>query len=147
MSRLGQAILSGLLSCFVGTTYFLIEVVWKMVRGRSDNISWTMLVLALLIGLLIERLGAEQPWETPIWVQAIFCGLTITVAELAAGCILNLWLGWNVWDYTNMPGNLLGQVCPQFMLLWCVVSGPAIVLLDWMRYAIAGGEKPRYFWK
>ena len=43
-----------------------------------------------------------------------------------------------------LPGNLWGQVCPQFAALWCVVSGPAIVLLDWMRYAVRGGERPHY---
>lgn len=33
MCKMGDAILSGLLGCFVGTTYFLIDVVWKTARG------------------------------------------------------------------------------------------------------------------
>lgn len=55
--------------------------------------------------------------------------------------------GWRVWDYSHLPGNLLGQVCPQFTMLWCLASGPIIVGLDWMRYAVRGGERPRYFLK
>ena len=144
MRKAGDAILSGLLACFIGTAYFLLEVVWKSARGYPQAISWTMLVLALLLGLVLERMGAELPWNCPIWAQAILSGLAITAAELLAGCILNLWLGWAVWDYSHLPGNLLGQVCPQFTALWCLVSGPVIVGLDWMRYAVRGGERPRY---
>ena len=55
-------------------------------------------------------------------------------------------MGMGVWDYSHLPGNLWGQVCPQFAALWCVVSGPAIVLLDWMRYAVRGGQRPHYIW-
>ncbi|WP_312942969.1 DnaB-like helicase N-terminal domain-containing protein [Oscillibacter sp.] len=104
-----------------------------------------MIVLALLLGLMMERMGAELPWRCPIWTQAILCGLTITAAEFLAGCVLNLWLGWRVWDYSGMPGNLLGQVYPEFAALWCLVSGPVIVGLDWMRYAVRGGQRPRYY--
>uniref|UniRef100_UPI002899A74A putative ABC transporter permease n=1 Tax=Oscillibacter sp. TaxID=1945593 RepID=UPI002899A74A len=118
MNKSGDKILSGLLSCFVGVTYFIIEVVWKTARGHPEGISWSMLVLALLLGLVMERMGAELPWNCPIWAQAILCGLTITAAEFLAGCVFNLWLGWRVWDYSHLPGNLLGQVCPQFAGLW-----------------------------
>ena len=68
----------------------------------------------------------------------------ITAAELAAGLVLNVWLGLGVWDYSGLWGNFLGQVCPQFRLLWCFGSIPSIVILDWLRYAVEGGERPRY---
>lgn len=147
MRNCGDVILSGLLSCFVGSVYFLIEVVWKTVRGHPEGISWTMLVLALVLGMVMERMGAELPWNCPIWAQAILCGAAVTAAEFLAGCIVNLWLGWNVWDYSELPGNVLGQICPQFAVLWCLVSGPVIVGLDWLRYAVRGGERPRYTWR
>ena len=50
-------------------------------------------------------------------------------------------------DPHTMWGNLWGQICPQFAALWCLVSGPVIVGLDWMRYAVRGGERPHYKWK
>jgi len=147
MRKAGDVILSGLLGCFVGTVYFLLEVAWKTAQGHPEVISWTMLVLALLVGIILERMGAELPWRCPIWAQAILCGAAITGAEFAAGCVVNLWLGWGVWDYSDLPGNVLGQICPQFAALWCFVSGPIIVGLDWMRYAGRGGVRPRYYWK
>ncbi|WP_195640663.1 putative ABC transporter permease [Flavonifractor plautii] len=62
----------------------------------------------------------------------------------ATGLVLNVWLGLGVWDYSHLAGNILGQICPQFTLLWLVLSVVGIVILDWMRYAVEGGEKPRY---
>lgn len=47
-------------------------------------------------------------------------------------------------EYSHLAGNILGQICPQFTLLWLVLSVVGIVILDWMRYAVEGGEKPRY---
>ncbi len=147
MRKCGDVILSGLLACFVGSAYFLIEVVWKTVQGHPEGINWTMLVLALLLGLVLERMGAELPWNCPIWAQAVLSGLAVTAAEFLTGCIVNLWLGWGVWDYSHMPGNILGQICPQFAGLWCLAAGPVIVGLDWLRYAVRGGERPRYIWR
>ena len=147
MYKAGDWILSGLMGCFVGTVYFLIEVTYKTVIGHPEGISWTMLLLALVMGIIMERMGAELPWRFPIWAQAILCGGANTAAEFITGCIVNLWLGWDVWDYSDLPGNFLGQICPQFAALWCILSGPCIVGLDWMRYAVRGGERPHYYWK
>ena len=142
--RARKAILSMLLWFWAGGVYFFIEVLWKTLRGRPDAISWTMFLLAIILAIPLERCGAEMKWETPLWVQGLVCGTAITAAELAAGLVLNVWLGLGVWDYSGLWGNFLGHVCPQFWLLWCFGSIPSIVILDWLRYAVEGGERPRY---
>ncbi|MCI7660330.1 MULTISPECIES: putative ABC transporter permease [Eubacteriales] len=139
-----KAVLSLLLWTWTGTTYFFAEVVFKTLRGRPEAISWTMLTLAILLAIPLERFGAELPWDCPLWLQALICGTAITAAELAAGLVLNICLGMAVWDYSTLPGNLWGQICPQFWALWCLLSLPMIVILDWLRYAVEGGETPRY---
>ncbi len=143
-SKIGKWLLRMLLWVWVGTFYFLIEVVWKTAHGRPEAISWTMLVLAILLAVPLERFGAELPWEMPLLLQSVICACGITVVEFVAGIILNIWLGLGVWNYSAMPGNLMGQICPQFFLIWIVASMIGIVMLDWMRYAIEGGERPRY---
>lgn len=139
-----KAVLSLLLWTWTGTTYFFAEVVFKTLRGRPETISWTMLALAILLAIPLERFGAELPWDCPLWLQALICGTAIVAAELAAGLVLNIWLGMAIWDYSSLPGNLWGQICPQFWVLWCLLSLPMIVILDWLRYAVEGGETPRY---
>lgn len=68
----------------------------------------------------------------------------VTVAEFVAGLILNVWLGLGIWDYSDMPGNILGQICPQFSFAWLGLSLVAIVLDDWLRYWLFREDKPHY---
>lgn len=45
-------------------------------------------------------------------------------------------LGLGVWDYSNQPGNVLGQICPAFGLLWFFIMPLAIWAEDTTRYLI-----------
>lgn len=143
-NRIGKWVLSVLLWVWTGTLYFFIEVAWKIAHGRPDAISWTMLLLAIFLAAPIERCGAEVSWDMPLAAQAAVCTGAITAAEFCAGYVLNLWIGLGVWDYSPMVGNVLGQICPQFISAWLVLSVFAIVMLDWMRYCVEGGERPHY---
>ena len=144
MTKTGQRVLSMLLWSWGGTVYFLLEVVFKTPRGEPEQISWTMLVPAVILTIPVERCGEQLPWEVPLWLQALACALLVTAVELVAGVILNIWLGLDIWDYSHLPFNLWGQVCPQFSVVWwflCLVFIPAF---DWLRWSVEGGQKPRY---
>lgn len=143
-SKAAKRTLSVLLWTWTGAIYFFAEVAWKTLRGRPETISWTMLALAIVLAIPLERFGAELPWTMPLALQAAICAAAITATEFAAGAVLNLWLGLGIWDYSHLPGNLLGQICPQFSLLWLALSFLGIVLLDWIRYTVEGGERPPY---
>lgn len=45
-------------------------------------------------------------------------------------------VGLGVWDYSNQPGNVLGQICPAFGLLWFFIMPLAIWAEDTTRYLI-----------
>lgn len=121
-----------------GILYVLVEMIW---RGRSH---WTMFVLGGICFVSLGLINELIPWEMPLWQQVIIGSCIVTVLEFLTGCIVNLWLGWNVWDYSGLSGNLLGQICPQFFLLWLPVALIAIVLDDWLRYWWWCEEHPRY---
>ena len=57
---------------------------------------------------------------------------------------LNIWLELGVWDYSAQWGNLWGQICPLYTILWCLLAGPVIVVFDWLDCWLCGGERPRY---
>jgi hypothetical protein len=42
------------------------------------------------------------------------------MVELGMGLLVNR--GYAVWDYRGQPGNLWGQICPGFMLIWLVLA-------------------------
>ena len=144
MSRAGRWVLSMLLWTWGGTVYFLLEVAYKTITGEPERISWTMLVLAAGLCIPVERCGEQLPWEVPLWLQAAACAALVTAAELAAGLVLNVWLGLGVWDYSCLPGNFLGQICPQFAALWWVLCLAFIPAFDWMRWSVVGGQRPHY---
>ena len=123
-----------------GLIYALIELVF---RGRTH---WTMLIVGGLCFWLIGLVNEVIPWEVVFWKQCLLGSLIVTVVEFFSGCIINLGLGWNVWDYSNLPLNLLGQICLPFSLLWILISAVAVVIDDYLRYWLYGEEKPHYTW-
>jgi uncharacterized membrane protein len=84
-------------------------------------------------------------------LQSIIGGFIIVSLEFVTGLIVNKWacpaLGRPiVWDYSNIPGNILGQICPQFFVAWVVLAAVCILVDDYLRYRIYGEEKPHYVW-
>lgn len=144
MTKLSNFLLSMLMWTWGGTLYFFMEVVYKTLTGKPDHISWTMIIVAFILCIPLERFGDELPWEMPMILQTIICAVAITITELIAGLILNVWLGLHVWDYSELPFNFMGQICLQFSLLWVVLSFLGIKAFDWIRYAIVGGIRPQY---
>ncbi|WP_399324572.1 putative ABC transporter permease [Tissierella sp.] len=75
--------------------------------------------------------------------QGISC-LVITILELVFGLVLNIVLKLDVWDYSNLKFNFLGQICLKYSIFWFFLSLPAIVFYDYIRYWLFGEEKPDY---
>lgn len=121
-----------------GLVYVFLELI---TRGRSH---WSMFMVGGICFLLIGQLNEGSDSDTPIAAQMAYGAIIVTAIEFVCGCILNLILGWQVWNYSNMPLNLLGQICLPFSILWYFVSGIAIVLDDWLRYVMFGEPMPRY---
>lgn len=122
-----------------GALYVLLELLW---RGRSH---WSMFFLGGICFVCIGLINELIPWEMPVWQQVIIGACIITALEFMAGCIVNLWLGWAVWDYGSLPGNIWGQICPQFFLLWMPVAFVAIIWDDLLRYLWWKEECPVYY--
>lgn len=112
-----------------GLTYGLIEILW---RGYTHP---SMVIVGGSCGLLIGLLN-ERNKKMNLLLQMVEGMVIVTVLEFVSGIILNLCLGLNVWDYSNMRFNLLGQVCPQFCIAWFFLSYFVIRIDDFLRKAI-----------
>lgn len=119
MTRLYNVLLHVLMGVFGGLVYMGIELLW---RGHTH---WTMGVIGGLCFVLIGMLDEWQDHPPLLW-QMIQGACIVTVIELFSGLVLNVWLGLGVWDYSNMPGNVMGQICPQFTFAWFFLSFVAI---------------------
>jgi uncharacterized membrane protein len=123
-----------------GILYNLFEI---FIRGWSH---WTMFLLGGTCFVCLGVMNELVPWQVPMWKQMVAGAAMITYFEFLTGCVVNIWFGWKIWDYSGKPGNLIGQICPQFTLLWVLVSLIGIVLDDWLRYLMFGEERPHYRW-
>lgn len=114
--------------CFLagGAIYGLLELQW---RGYTH---WSMTAAGGICVLTIHLLNQRLHRRSMAFRCAVGCAV-ITVVEFVIGVIVNLLLDWNVWDYSKMYGNVLGQICPAFSCLWFLISFPACGFSDLVR--------------
>lgn len=112
--------------CFgVGAVlYGLIEVV---ARGYTH---WTMALTGGTVMVLLNLIN--QTRELHILIKCLLGAVVITSLEFCVGMVSNVVLGWNVWDYSDKPLNIWGQICPQFTLVWYFLSIPAFALCSFI---------------
>lgn len=128
-----------------GAIYTLIETIWRAARG-SNPTHWSMFILGGLCFVLLGAINEYLTWDTPLIVQGVIGTIIVLALEFIFGCVLNIWLGLGVWDYSHMPFNIMGQICLPFAFAWFILSIVAIVLDDWLRYWLFKEEKPHYKW-
>ena len=70
-----------------------------------------------------------------LW-RGVISALAVTMVEFIFGCVVNLLLGWNVWDYAQMPLSFLGQICLTFSLMWFLLSIPVLLISQFLQNSI-----------
>lgn len=99
--------------------YTLLEIIW---RGYSH---WTMTVtggFCMTILFLLNESLASWDLSAKCFVGCIL----ITSVELVVGILVNLILKWNVWDYSSIPMNFMGQICLPYTVLWYFLCIPVM---------------------
>ena len=101
-----------------GSVYYALEILW---RGHSHITMWFCGALCLLGIFYIEWCYNDQN----IIKRALFSALLIKAIEFTFGCIFNLWMNLGVWDYSEVPLNLFGQICLPYTAFWFLLAFPA----------------------
>ena len=138
MNKLKYLLKEFILFLIGGSIYYLFEILW---RGYSH---WTMFILGGICFVIIGLLNEQYDYNMPLVEQMFSSMIIITTLEFISGVILNIILKLNIWDYSNLPFNLFGQICIPFMIIWFFLSPIAIVVDDYIRYFIFKEEKPHY---
>lgn len=138
MSKLKYLLKEFILFLIGGGIYYLFEILW---RGYSH---WTMFILGGICFVIIGLLNEQYDYNMPLVEQMFSSMIIVTTLEFISGVILNIILKLNIWDYSNLPFNLFGQICIPFMIIWFFLSPIAIVVDDYIRYFIFKEEKPHY---
>ncbi len=106
-----------------GIGYCGIELLW---RGYTH---WSMLMAGGICFVIFSIISQVFFDSSPV-LKAILCGAAVTSVEFIFGVVFNLILKMNVWDYSNMPFNVLGQVCPSYFLVWIFLGLVFLPLAD-----------------
>ena len=103
--------------------YGLIEILW---RGYTH---WAMLVAGGICFVIFSYI-AEKFRSRPLILKAVLCALSVTTVEIIFGVVFNLILKENIWDYSSLPMNFMGQICLPYSFLWGILGFVFIPLAD-----------------
>lgn len=121
-----------------GFVYYCIELLW---RGHSHP---SMFIVGGICLVMLGGMNNYLPWRMGFVWQVLIGTLGVLVIEFIAGLIVNIWLDLNVWDYSNLRFNIMGQVSLLFYFLFLPVVAFGIWLDDFLRWKIYGEQKPTY---
>jgi uncharacterized membrane protein len=103
--------------------YFLYSLVEIVGRGYTH---WTM---SLTGGIILAALYSINSLRSlTLWKSCFIGALLITAVEFAVGIFDNIIMHWEVWDYSDLPLNFMGQICLFFSLYWYILCIPAYYL-------------------
>ena len=105
-----------------GSLYPTLEMAW---RGHTH---FSMAIAGGACLCLIDRVCNGRLRGKPLYTRCAAGAAVITAVEFAVGLIVNTGLKLNVWDYSLMPLNIMGQICLPFTFLWAFVTVPAMGL-------------------
>lgn len=136
---------------------------WLPLYGFGVVIMFTVVILLLyylpswpfynpygFYDFLGEARGPSAADLLPIAIM----GLSMIALEFVAGLIFVKGFKIKLWDYTNMRGNIMGIICPQFNLIWFALAiafyyglNPFVYKLAQEAYAymFGAGGNPAHF--
>lgn len=111
--------------------YFMSFAVGAVGYGLAEIIArgythWSMALAGGTVLVLFTLINQSR--NIPFLVRCLFGMVIITSIEFVVGLLVNVAAGWGVWDYSDKPFNVMGQICPQFSAIWFLISIPAFWL-------------------
>lgn len=121
-----------------GSIYYFLECIF---RGFSH---WSMFILGGICLCFLWFQGSSVGWEDAMWIQVIRSTVFVVACEFITGIIVNKWMRWQVWDYSDQPYNVFGQICLPFAVLFSGLSVIGITLSGFLMHKLFLEEKPNY---
>lgn len=104
------------------TLYPTLEI---LCRGKTD---FSMALAGGSCLCLIDYICNGRLAGMPLSMKCFAGSGIITAVEFGTGLVVNLLMKMNVWDYSALPMNVLGQICVPFSILWYLITIPAMGL-------------------
>ena len=104
-----------LISFTVGFVFYpFLEILWRGYTHPTMCFAGGMSLCMIYI--------TAKYFKGNIFLKSILCSVFITFIELIFGIVFNIIFKMNVWDYSELPYNFMGQICLGYFLLWFAIS-------------------------
>ncbi len=106
---------------FGAGVYPMLELFWR---------GYTHITMSLLGGICMASIYFVYIAfsGTGFFLRALLSTVIITAWEFLFGAILNIALEMDVWNYSDMALNVMGQVCAPYAAIWLLLSAPALLV-------------------
>lgn len=121
-----------------GVLYPSLEILF---RGRTHP---SMAAAGALCGILIYLCNLFFLHRSFLFRTMLSTFVVLSV-EFSFGVVCNLVLGLGVWDYSNRPPHLLGQICLSYAVLWFFLSGILVFVIGHLEGELAERESEKDF--
>lgn len=131
-----------LLFCLVGFLYVCIELCFR----HYSHIS--MFYLAGFLGVFcIDMPNNIYSFDLDYRLQVLISTILCTLGEGLCGLYVNVYKGWNVWDYTSLWGNFFWNQCNIFFVgAWILlIAFLGIFLADWFNFVVFKMQPKPYY--
>ena len=116
----------------------------KKIINKLNNNSLFMFILGGICMMFFAWQGRSEQWSKPLWIQVLRCTIFVTACEFITGLIVNKWLRLGVWDYSDQPFQLFGQICLPFAVIFSGLCVAGILLDGYLLHWIFKEEKPSF---
>ena len=119
---------------------YCLEKVYAFATHSPKQVRKCFLLLPLcpVYGLAMMACAALIPADSNFILQIITGGLLCTAAEYLVHWYYDQVFAVQFWNYSAVAGNIRGRICPQFSLIWGILSAAAI---RWLHPVIAVGAE------
>ena len=131
---------------------FTVFVIGALIYGLIEISArgFTHITMGLLGGismLAIHITNDARRNGLNFFAQITLIAFFITVIEFLTGEIVNVRLGMNIWDYSDIPMNFDGQICLPFVGIWFFLSAIGVFLDDYLRWKMFREDKNFSYFK
>lgn len=105
--------------------YGLLELVW---RGRTH---YSMLITGGVCFFIIYFLNLHYA-DKGLLFKCLVGMVAITAVEFAVGIVVNKVFQLQVWDYSALKYNVMGQISLLYSVFWFLLGIPLAYLVPWI---------------
>ena len=94
--------------------------------SRQVRKCFLLLPLCPVYGLAMTAVVILSPRFEGFLSLALMCAVVCTSAEYVVHLFYDTVFHVRFWDYSELRGNVKGRICPQFSLIWGILSAAAV---------------------